>query len=75
MGTILSSPYPHVYENNLNLEWTITTDISMQLSLRFIRFELEDSTACQNDYLLVSVIYTRAIFMISVLSVEPGALS
>ena len=53
-GSIVSSSYPSLYHNNLDLEWTITTDLGMRLRLIFEYFEVESGPRCMSDYLLVS---------------------
>ena len=53
-GKILSPNYPNTYPKSTECLITISVaDVHVQLSLFFVEFALESSTACVNDYLQI----------------------
>ncbi|XP_071088550.1 tolloid-like protein 2 [Haliotis cracherodii] len=51
----LSSPgYPSNYENNVNCSWEIAALVGNKISVEIVTLSVEQSTSCENDYLLIS---------------------
>ncbi|KAK3802337.1 hypothetical protein RRG08_010589, partial [Elysia crispata] len=52
-GTLQSPNYPYSYPNNARCVWTITTDPDTKVVLSFSYFNLQYSSECRDDYLVV----------------------
>ena len=50
----MSPHYPEHYPNNSLCEWVITADPGDTVRVTFSAFDLEDSSACQADFLEAS---------------------
>ncbi|CAG9792216.1 unnamed protein product [Diatraea saccharalis] len=51
--TIIKSNPTEYYNNNLNCTWFIKAPTDKTVSLRFLYFDLESSSACYNDFLAI----------------------
>jgi len=52
-GAFNSPMYPDSYANNLECTWTITSSPGNRIMLSFNFFDLESSTGCANDFVII----------------------
>ena len=55
-GNITSPDYPGQYKNNQLYKWNIESNISTEIQLVFEDINLENSTGCIYDYILVRIL-------------------
>ena len=53
-GVIMSQNYPHMYPRRTDCIWRITVEPLHRVILNFSDFDLENSTNCRFDYVIVS---------------------
>lgn len=52
-GNIYSPNYPNNYPHSTNCEWNITVAQFQTVQITFKEFDLENSTSCVYDYIMV----------------------
>ena len=58
-GNITSPDYPGQYKHNQLYKWNIESNFSTEIQLVFEDIDLENSTGCIYDYILVRILKSK----------------